>query len=518
MKTVSLKSAAGRWVMISTILATAMAFIDATGLNVVLPSLQKSLNANGPDLFWVLNGYLLMVASFILIGGALGDKLGRKKIFMAGIFIFIIGSACCGFAGTVNMLVGFRVLQGIGGALMIPGSLSLISSSIEPNQRGKAIGTWSAFTTVCTMGGPILGGALADAGLWRYFFFINIPLGIASLVMLYFKVSENRADGDKTIDYWGAGMLVIGLALLTFGLLRIPSTGIHNTGVYVALTGGVLFLFLYIMVERKSHHPMMPLNLFSNSIFTGANLLTFFLYAGLGASMLFLSLNFIQVQDYSQFESGLTFLPFTILMVFITGYAGSLSDKYGSRYFLIAGPVITGIGQLLLAMVKQTNGAGEYFSTFLPGIAVLGFGMSITVAPLTATVMTSVSDQFTGIASGVNNAMTRISGLMANAVFGALAILFFATSLQHQLERTAFDDSSKAMVLKQASNLGNAATPPVLAKEEKQIRKIYHEGFIAAYAKIMRICAGLSFFAAVMTMIFIKNRKIKRKPTMKASG
>lgn len=192
MKAVSLKSAAGRWVMISTILATAMAFIDATGLNVVLPSLQKSLNANGPDLFWVLNGYLLMVASFILIGGALGDKLGRKKIFMAGIFIFIIGSACCGFAGTVNMLVGFRVLQGIGGALMIPGSLSLISSSIEPNQRGKAIGTWSAFTTVCTMGGPILGGALADAGLWRYFFFINIPLGIASLVMLYFKVSENQ--------------------------------------------------------------------------------------------------------------------------------------------------------------------------------------------------------------------------------------------------------------------------------------------------------------------------------------
>jgi EmrB/QacA subfamily drug resistance transporter len=508
MKAVSLKSAAGKWVMVSTILASAMAFIDSTGLNVVLPSLQKSLHANGPDLFWVLNGYLLMVAAFILIGGALGDKLGRKKIFMVGIFIFIIGSACCGFAGNVNMLVGFRILQGIGGALMIPGSLSLITSSIDPNQRGKAIGIWSAFTTVCTMGGPILGGALADAGLWRYFFFINIPFGILSLLMLYLKVSDNRDDGDKIIDYWGAAALVVGLGLLTFGFLRIPTTGIHNTGVYAALAGGVLFLVLYIIVERKSHHPMMPLNLFSNAVFSGANLLTFFLYAGLGAGMLFLSLNFIQVQGYSQFESGLTFLPFTILMVTITGFAGSLSDKYGSRFFLIAGPVIVGIGQLLLSMVTQTKGPGQYFSTFLPGIAVLGFGMSITVAPLTATVMTSVSDRFAGIASGVNNAMTRISGLIAYAVFGALAILFFSTALQRQLERSALDNNKKGMVLAQASNLGNATTPPALKNEEQPIIKMYHQSFISAYAKIMRSCAGLSFLAAIMTIIFIKNKTI----------
>src|SRR6201995_5363969 len=200
--TVALKSAEGKWIMVSAILASAMAFIDSTALNVVLPSLQKSLNATGTDLFWLLNAYLLMLASLILIGGSLGDKLGRKKIFMIGIFIFILGSAACGSSPNLLFLIIFRIIQGIGGALMIPGSLSLISSSIDEKERGKAIGTWSAFTTVVTMGGPILGGALADAGLWRYIFFINVPIGIVALIILRFRVNEIKSkDADKGIDY-----------------------------------------------------------------------------------------------------------------------------------------------------------------------------------------------------------------------------------------------------------------------------------------------------------------------------
>src|SRR6195952_3812962 len=213
-KTVALRSAAGKWVMVSAILASAMAFIDSTALNVVLPSLQKSLQATGADLFWILNAYLLMLASLILIGGSMGDKLGRKKVFMVGIFIFICGSAACGFSPGVTYLIIFRIIQGIGGALMIPGSLSLISSSINANERGKAIGTWSAFTTVVTMGGPILGGALADAGLWRYIFFINVPIGIAALVMLWLRVKERREeDGDQSLDFPGAVSIALGLAL-----------------------------------------------------------------------------------------------------------------------------------------------------------------------------------------------------------------------------------------------------------------------------------------------------------------
>src|SRR3954447_2394245 len=214
MATVSLSSSKGKWIMTSTILASAMAFIDATALNVVLPALQKSLNAAGADLFWILNAYLLMLASLILIGGSLGDKLGRKRVYMIGIFIFIVGSAACGFAPDVHVLILCRVVQGIGGALMIPGSLSLISASIDEKEKGKAIGTWSAITTVVTLGGPILGGALADAGLWRYIFFINVPIGVAAIIILWLRVKESRdVDSDKSIDFPGAIAIALGLAL-----------------------------------------------------------------------------------------------------------------------------------------------------------------------------------------------------------------------------------------------------------------------------------------------------------------
>src|SRR5579863_7954313 len=284
MATVSFSSTAGRWVMVSTILASSMAFIDSTALNVVLPALQKSLNATAADLFWLLNAYLLILASLILIGGSLGDKLGRKKIFMWGIFVFITGSAACGFAPNVNYLIAFRILQGVGGALMIPGSLSLISTSINADERGKAIGTWSAFTTVLILAGPVIGGALADAGFWSYIFFINIPIGIISLLVLWQKVSETKDEGaDQAIDYAGAVAIALGLALLTFGFLRAPAMGFANWQVYGSLIAGVLLLIVFILIEDKSKHPMMPLALFSNITFSGINLLTFFLYSGLGA-------------------------------------------------------------------------------------------------------------------------------------------------------------------------------------------------------------------------------------------
>src|SRR6195952_3006040 len=273
MATVALKSAEGKWIMVSAILASAMAFIDSTALNVVLPSLQKSLNATGTDLFWLLNAYLLMLASLILVGGSLGDKLGRKKIFMLGILIFIVVSAACGFAPGVFFLIIFRIVQGIGGALMIPGSLSLISSSISENERGKAIGTWSAITTVVTMGGPILGGTLGDAGLWRYIFFINVPIGLAALIFLSLKVNERKNDGaDNSIDISGAIAIALSLALLTFGFLRIPAVGLHSPQAYASLIAGVLLMIGFLYIEKKIKHPMMPLQLFSNKTFTGVNL------------------------------------------------------------------------------------------------------------------------------------------------------------------------------------------------------------------------------------------------------
>ena len=283
MATVALKSTEGKWVMFSTILASSIAFIDGTALNVVLPALQKSLNATGADLFWLLNAYLLILASLILVGGSLGDKLGRKKVFMWGIFMFILGSAACGFAPDVNYLIGFRVAQGVGGALMIPGSLSLISTSVNADERGKAIGTWSAFTTILIVVGPVLGGALADAGLWRYIFFINIPIGIISLLVLWKKVAETRdEDASHAIDFAGAIAIALGLAFLTFGFLRVPAMGLGNWQVYGSLTAGILLLIFFLLIEAKSSHPMMPLALFSNATFSGVNLLTFSCTQGWG--------------------------------------------------------------------------------------------------------------------------------------------------------------------------------------------------------------------------------------------
>ncbi|WP_448702429.1 MFS transporter [Mucilaginibacter sp. AW1-3] len=512
METVALGSKAGKWIMISSILASSMAFIDGTALNVVLPALQKSLNASGTDLFWILNAYLLMLAALILIGGSLGDQLGRKKVFMIGIAIFICGSALCGFAPGVTFLIAFRMLQGVGGALMIPGSLSLISSSINAKERGKAIGTWSAFTTVVTMGGPVLGGAFADAGLWRYIFFINIPIGLAALFILGKWVNESKDDApEHRLDYPGAVAIALGLGLLTFGFLRIPAVGWHHWQAYGSIVLGSVLLVVFIVIEKMSKYPMMPLTLFSNLTFTGANLLTFFLYAGLGAGMLFMGLNMVQIQGYSQLQSGATFLPFTVMMIFIARFAGALADKHGPRLFLICGPAITGVGLLILSFIGQTHGAADYWTTFFPGILVFGFGMSITVAPLTAAVMGSVSEHFSGTASGVNNAMSRISGVFANAIFGALAVLFFAGALQNQIKAMPLNADAKQTVMAQVVNLGNAHVPSnIPAREKAEIEKSYHQSFIAAYANIMRISAGLGFLGALMAVGFIRNSGVKK--------
>jgi EmrB/QacA subfamily drug resistance transporter len=516
MATVPLSSAAGKWIMVSTIMASAMAFIDSTALNVVLPSIQKSLGATGTDLFWILNAYLLMLSSLMLIGGALGDKLGRKKIFVIGIIIFIAGSAACGWAPNVLLLIFFRVLQGIGGALMIPGSLALISSSIHEKERGKAIGTWSAFTTVVTIGGPVLGGALADAGYWRYIFFINIPIGIGAIWILWKKVQETRDESaDDALDFPGAITVMLGLALFTFGFLRMPALGFGHWQVYGSLALGLLLLIAFVFIEKNSPHPMMPLQLFANPTFSGANLLTFFLYAGLGAGMLFLSLNLVQVQGYSQLQSGLTFLPFTVLMVLLARLAGSLADKIGPRWLLITGPAIAGCGLLILSFIGQTNGPSAYYTTFFPGIVVLGLGMACTVAPLTATVMGAVSEHFSGTASGINNALSRISGVFANAIFGAMAVLFFSGSLQDGLASLALNNSTKQEVMQQVPELGNAAVPPSLnAREKEKIRALYHSSFIAAYSRIMRIAGMLGFAAALMSCFFIRSSAVK-KPVLR---
>jgi EmrB/QacA subfamily drug resistance transporter len=510
MGALTLHSTTGKWIMASVILASAMAFIDGTALNVALPSLQKDLNATGADLFWILNSYLLMLAAFILTGGSLGDKIGRRKIFMIGITLFIIGSALCGLAPNVSYLIGFRSIQGLGGALMIPGSLSIITSSFE-KERGKAIGTWSAVTTLVTVGGPILGGALADAGLWRLIFFINVPIGIASLIILWFKVPESRdVQSNHSIDYFGSVTIIAGLALLTYGFLKIPEIGFYNAQVYFSIGAGIIALIFFILIEKKSNHPMMPLQLFKNKTFTGANLLTFFLYAGLFAGMLFLTLNMVQIQGYSQLQAGLTLLPFTILIILISRWSGSLSDKLGPRRFLIGGPSLVAIGLLMLSFIKNTNGPSDFWITYFPGIFIFGLGMSLTVTPLTSTVMGALPNHYSGTASGINNAISRISNVFTNAIVGALAILFFTGYLSSGVTHISLTENVKTRVIQQAANLGDAKVPTDVSEEnKKEVAHLYKEGFIKTYTQVMRISAALALAGALMAIIFISDKKNK---------
>jgi EmrB/QacA subfamily drug resistance transporter len=536
--------------MVAVVLASSMAFIDATALNVVFPSLQRSLGASGAELFWVLNAYLLMLAALTLIGGVLGDRLGRKRVYMVGIVIFLIGSIACGCSTTTVMLIIWRIVQGAGGALMIPGSLTLLSVLIAEEERGKAIGTWSAYTTVITVGGPILGGALADAGLWRGIFFVNVPLGLIALIILWRKVPESKApaaqgaaDGGgacQSLDFKGAAAVALGLALLTFGCLRIPAVGWRDWSVLASVAAGAVLLVVFVWIEHHSKDPMVPLSLFRNPVFSGVNLLTFFLYSGFGAALLFLALDMVQVQGYNQLQAGLSFLPFTFLLIALSRYAGKWADLHGPRILLIAGPVTVGVGMILLSMVGRVHRLSDYWFSFFPGIVLFGLGLALTVAPLTATVMGAVGRQYSGVASGVNNALSRVAGVFANAIFGALAVILFTGVVERKIDGLGLDARDRQEVMAEAAKLGDAKVPEDVRRGSgpyglngeggagkpeggavkawasggdggvaAEVDAAYKDGFIDVYQIILRIAAGMAFLGALMGFIFVKKGRVE---------
>lgn len=498
----------GRWTMFSTILATSMAFIDGSALNVILPSLQKDLEASGIDLFWVLNSYLLMLAALIILGGSLGDKLGRVKIFKLGILIFTIGSALCGFSQDIYQLIIFRTIQGVGGAFMIPGSLSIISAVFTKEEKGKAIGTWSAVTTIVTVCGPVLGGALADIGLWRFIFFINLPLGLLSVVVLHFKVPESRESGSSKVDWTGAIILVLSLAALTFGFLEMPEWGASHPVVIISLVVGLVSLVAFVIVEKRVAEPMIPLSLFKNKTFSGVNLLSFFLYAGMGAMMLFLSLNIIQIQGYSQLQAGLTFLPFSFVMVIAARKMGSLTSKYGARRYLIIGPTMTGLGMVFLSLIGKTAGPSEYWTTYFPPFVLFAVGIAITVVPLTTAVMSSVEDSKSGIASGINNSVTRISGTFMNAILGAVVIILFSNYVMEGLNSISLSDVERSSVLEEVIKLGEATSPSSLSKDlQDKVNVIYQSSFILVYKWVGLLSAGLAFLSAGIAFFMVESKK-----------
>ncbi len=481
-----------------------MAFIDGSALNVALPAIQSDLGSSGPQLLWFVSGYTLMLASLILLGGTLGDKLGRKRVFSSGILIFILGSATCAASPSSGFLIGARLVQGIGGALMVPGSLSIISAYFPPERRGTAIGTWSAATTITTAGGPVLGGFLAQAGLWRLVFLINVPLGIAALIALLLRVPESseRKPGER-IDIPGAAAITVALAALAYGFISAPDAGFAAPKVVAALSIGLVSVVFFIVVERRSESPMVPLDVFRNAAFSGSNLITLFLYGSLAAFTFFLPLTMVQSQGYSESEAGLTLLPFALLLAGMSRWMGRLTDRIGPRLPLILGPTLVGIGFLTTSFTG--SGSHSYWTSYFPGIVLFGLGMGTTVAPLTTTVMTSVRGGLSGTASGINNAVSRVAGVLALAVLGAVALFHFSGLVMGRAASLGLSSGQLSSVAQEVSNFGNTKVPATIANgAAKHLSVIISSSFLDTYRLVMWVCTAFAWLAAILSALFLR--------------
>lgn len=493
-----------KWTLLSTILASSLVFIDSTALNVALPALQKDLGITGTELLWVINAYALFLSALLLVGGSLGDLLGRNRIFLIGLGIFSLSSLVCGFSQTPNQLIIARAFQGIGGALLTPGSLAILSSQFGEESRGKAIGLWSTFSALTAILGPILGGWLAGIGLWRIIFFINIPLSLIVFVSMIAKVPESRNPNAKKMDIWGAVFVTLGLAGITFGFIESPKRGFGNPLIMASFIIGVLSLIAFISVQRYSKHPLMPLKLFKSSTFSGSNLLTLFVYAALGGAMFFLPLNLIQIQGYSEIKAGLAMLPMIICIASLSPLMGYYIDKKGVRLPLIIGPIITSAGFFLFSRFGITSGSDAYWETFFLSFLLLGTGMGITVAPLTTAVMGAVSEDDVGIASGINNTVARAAGVLAVALMGAVVLLSFTQSVERNIESLSLTETMKSEIIIESSKFTAAEAPDALSVDNKIIvEKIYNDSFIKAFNRVVYLASIMTLLGGLMAFLMI---------------
>jgi EmrB/QacA subfamily drug resistance transporter len=415
---VRLDSASGRWLLAVAVLGSGIAFLDATVVNVALPDIGRDLHASTSTLQWILNGYTLTLASLILLGGSLGDRYGRRRIFVLGTGVFTIASLFCAVAPNAEILVVARLVQGVGGALLTPGSLAMVESGFRPADRPRAIGAWSGLGGVAGALGPLVGGLLVGAVSWRAVFLINLPLGIFIVVMAGRHVPETRDPAASgRLDFRGVILAAIGLAGTTYALIEAP---VHGASLLVLATaiGGFLSLGAFLLAERRSANPMMPLSMFSSRQFSAANAVTFVVFGAFSGVFFFL-VAFLQISlGYSPLAAGAASLPVTILMLLLSAPAGSLAQRIGPRIPLTIGPLVAAVGLVLMSRIDRGD---SYLSAVFPAVIVFGFGLTLVVAPVTATVMASADERHSGIASGINTAISRLAGLIVVAALPLIA-------------------------------------------------------------------------------------------------
>jgi len=492
---------AGRWVLVATTLASSMAFIDSTVVNVALPALQTNLNATIVDVQWVIEAYSLLLSALLLVGGSLGDQYGRRRVFMVGVALFAAASTWCGLAPNIGQLIVARAAQGLGAALLVPGSLAIISSSFPENERGRAIGTWSGFSAITTAIGPVIGGWLIEHVSWRAVFFINVPIALLIILISRRCVPESSDTEAKGLDWLGAISVTLGLGALVYGLIESSQFGFGAQSVRAALFTAVVILASFTVIEARVSNPMLPFALFRSRTFGGANLLTLLLYGALGGSLFFLPLNLIQVQHYSATAAGAAFLPFVLIMFLLSRWAGGLVERYGPKIPLVVGPLIAALGFGLFILPGVNAG---YWQNFFPAVVVLGAGMTITVAPLTTTVMNSAMQSRVGIASGINNAVARGAGLLAIAVLGIVMVHSFDHAMDQRLADRNVPPAEQESLKAQRNKLAAVSLPDGLDQTTKQlIGHAIAESFVHAFRVIMAIAATLAVVGAIVAWIFI---------------
>ncbi|MES1210296.1 MAG: MFS transporter [Pseudomonadota bacterium] len=489
------------WSLVVAILGSGMAFLDSTVVNVALPVMQHSLGATAGQLQWVVEAYAVLLASLVLVGGALGDRFGRRTIFSTGVVIFAVASAACGAAPGIRLLIAARAVQGAGAALLVPGSLALISAAYPAQARGAAIGTWSAWSAITAAVGPVAGGWVAAHASWRWLFFFNLPVAALVVGLAARRVPETRdPDAPPRIDLAGATLATLGLGLLVYALIDAGPAGLGSTRALALLGLGAAALAAFVAIEARVSFPMVPLGLFRSRTFAATNALTLLLYAALGGATFFIPFNLIQVQGYSPAAAGAALLPFVAVLSTMSRSAGALAARIGARPLLACGPLVAAAGFLLLA---RPGVGGTYWSTFFPGVVTLGAGMGLTVAPLTTAVMGAVDPRNAGVASGINNAVARTAGLLAIAALGVLLSSRFNQVLDAALAPLSLDARLAQAVDAQRVRLGGADFSELAPNLRAPLQAAFATAYVAAFRAIMLASAGLAATASAAGLLVV---------------